>query len=67
MNRIVNVKNLIMIIVKNERGIFREMKKKKYILTCWNQECMMHGCKSKKKICFVCGWKIRKLRDYDNE
>ncbi len=40
---------------------------KKYIKTCWNQDCMMHGCKSRKKRCNICGWKIRKLRDYDNE
>ena len=29
----------------------------------------MHGCPQhrNKKTCFLCGWKIRNFRDYDNE
>ncbi len=41
--------------------------KNKYINTCWNKDCMQHGCRSRLKRCELCGWKIKRLRDYDNE
>jgi len=45
-----------------------EITKKKYVHTCNNPKCCMKG----RPLpylhkCPICGWQIRKIRDYDNE